>query len=312
MAVVDHVTLYAAAKINLNLAVLGRYPDGYHEIFTTFQAIDLCDTLTFEKRETGGIQLECEHPDFPNDETNLIYQALQRVPDMGGPPVHVRVHVEKRIPIAAGLGGGSANAAAAIRAAEMLYGLRLTPEETRRWATELGADVPFFLGPAQAEGRGRGDQLTEVSFYHDYWIVLVDPGVSVSTGEVYRALDLTLTKQDHSVSFSRCRDGVDFFALVARAGNDLIPSAVQLCPETRRAVLFLEDLGPVAARMSGSGPCVFGIFDAKPDVVCIRRSMPSDAWSVHVCRPLAGVPVVGLAGQTGVNTNRQGVDRGNH
>ncbi len=312
MGLVERLIYYAAAKINLNLEVRGRYPDGYHEIFTTFQAIDLCDTLTFECRESGGITIDCENTALPTDETNLIHRALSRVPAMGGPSVNMRIHVEKNIPIAAGLGGGSANAAAAIRAAQKLYALTVSTDDVWTWAAELGADVPFFLGSAQAEGRGRGDQLTEISLFGDYWLLLIRPKAALSAREVYRALDLTLTKAQPTVSFSRCRDGMVFYALAAEARNDLAVAALRLCPEIQRALLFLEDLGPVAARMSGSGPCVFGIFDVKPDVVRIRQVMPSDTWDVYLCRPLVGVPAVGLAGQIGVNTDRQGVDRGNH
>lgn len=312
MAAVTPLVLHSAAKINLNLAVLGRRPDGYHEIFTTFQAIDLFDTLTFVKTTAGGIRIMCDRPEFPTGSENLIYQVLAQAEKYDIGPANVRVTVDKQIPIAAGLGGGSSNAAATIKAANILYGLKLSDSQQVEWARKLGADVAFFLGNAQAEGRGRGDLITPIRIFGDYWIVLIKPPAALSAGEMYRAFDLALTKQEDTVSFANCRDGNDYFARSARANNILTAVVLQLCPEAERALQFLEELGPVAARVSGSGPCVFGIFKNRPDLLEISRLSPSTDWRIFVCRPLVDRVAVGLGSQTRRSTDRQGADRGNH
>ena len=298
------LVFYSAAKINLNLAVLGRRPDGYHEIFTTFQAIDLYDTLSFEPAEAGGIRIESANPDFPTGPENLIHRVLTQAAELVGRPVNIRVVVDKRIPIAAGLGGGSSNAAATLKAVNTLYELSLSDSDLIEWGKRLGADVPFFLGNAQAEGRGRGDLTRAVNLFSDYWIVLVKPSASLSAAEVYGSFDLRLTKYDNSHSFDYCRDGNEFFSRIARSENALTTPVLRLCPEAGRALRFLEEHGPVAAKVSGSGPCVFGIFREKPDMVVLRRVSPSADWWLFVCRPLAGQTAVGLGSQTGDFTDR--------
>ena len=308
----DSLILHSAAKINLNLAVLSRMPDGYHEIFTTFQAIDLFDTLTFEKTTAGGIRIICDNPEFPTGRENLIYQVLTQTKQYGVGPVNVRITVNKRIPIAAGLGGGSSNAAAAIIAANMLYNLGLSDSQMTDWARGLGADVPFFLGNSQAEGRGRGDIVTPIQIYGDYWILLIKPSAVLSAGEVYQALDLALTKGKDTFSLNNCRGDDDFFAGITRAENILTTAVVGLCPEAGRALRFLEELGPVTAKVSGSGPCVFGIFQKRPDLLDISRLLPSADWRVFICRPLVARVAIGLGSQTTESIDRQGADRGNH
>ncbi len=312
MVAVTRLTFRSAAKINLNLAVLGRRPDRYHEIFTTFQAIDLYDTLTFEKTASGGIEIISDCPDFPLGPENLVHQVLRQATEFTAEPINVRVIVDKQIPTAAGLGGGSSNAAATLRAANMLYNLSLSDSQLAKWAGRLGADVPFFLGNAQAEGRGRGDLIRPVSFFAGFWLVLIKPAVDLSAGEVYRAVDFSLTRKGEEATFHGCRDGEEFFSRAARAENALTTPVVGLCPEVGRVLRFLEEQGPVAARVSGSGPCVFGIFRKEPNLREISHASPSASWRFFACRPLAGQAAVGLESQTGECTDRQGVDCGNH
>ena len=307
-----HVTLRAAAKINLNLDVLGRRPDGYHELFTTFQAIDLYDTLTFERTATGGIRIDSNHPDLPTGPENLIFRVLLDVAEHIAEPINVRVTVDKQIPIAAGLGGGSADAAATLLGADTLFNLSLTSIRLHEWAAKLGADVPFFLGQAQAEGRGRGDALTPVGFFTDYWLVLIKPAAGLSAREVYQALDLALTKREREIRFAGCRDREDFYSRLVRAQNALTVPVVRLCPEAGRALRFLEEQGSVAARVTGSGPCVFGIFRDRPNLGELTRRSPSADWRFFRCRPLEGPVVMGLERRAGESADTQGRGHGNH
>jgi len=308
----NRLVFRSAAKINLNLSVLGRRPDGYHRIFTTFQAIDLYDRLTYEKTTSGGIEIACEVPGFPTGPENLIHRVLTQAAELTSEPIRVRVVVDKKIPIAAGLGGGSSNTAATLRAVNMLYNLSLSDPQLVEWGRRLGADVPFFLGNAQAEGRERGDLIRPIDFFADYWLVLIKPAVDLSAGEVYQALDLDLTKSEEEVKFGACRDGDEFFHRVAGAENALATSVLRLCPEAGRALRFLEEHGPVVARVSGSGPCVFGIFRKRPNLQKISSASPSANWRFFICQPLADQAAVGLEHQTGECTGRQGVGRGNH
>jgi len=290
---------YAPAKINLHLDVLGRYPDGYHEIFTTFQAVDLYDTLTFEKQPSGGIHIVCDQPGFPLGPENLIHRALTLAGEFTAEPIHIRITVDKKIPMAAGLGGGSSDAAATILAANSLYELGLLSRELLDWARRLGADVPFFLGPPQAEGRGRGDELTPIDFFADYWLVLIQPPAGLTAAEVYREFDLRLTKNDRVVNFATCRDATGFFSLVARTENALRIPILRLCPEVGLISRFLGEQGIDVVRVTGSGPCVFGVVQDKPDAERFKWLMPSRGWRLFVCRPLRGPAAVGLGSRTG-------------
>lgn len=290
----NRLVFRSAAKINLNLSVLGRRPDGYHQIFTTFQAIDLFDRLTFEKTTSRGIEIACDVPGFPTGPENLIHRVLTQTAKLTSEPIRIRVEVDKNIPIAAGLGGGSSNAAATLRAVNILYNLKLPDFQLTEWGRKLGADVPFFLGNAQAEGRERGDQVRPINFFADYWLVLIKPAVGLSAGEIYGALELNLTKNEEGVSFDHCRDGDEFFPRAARAENALTTPVLKLCPEAGRTLRFLEEQGPVVARVSGSGPCVFGIFRERPNLQKMGSASPSANWRFFACQPLAGQAAVGL------------------
>lgn len=181
--------LQARSKINLFLEVLCKRPDGYHDIDTVFQSIDLCDELFFDKQEEG-IALTVSRPEIPTGRQNLICQAYHLVrgvfpQKIGG----VRVHVEKRVPVGAGLGGGSANAAATLMALNRLFELNLSETELNRFSQALGMDVPFCLKGGTALASGRGEHLTPINRKADFQILIVHPGFSVSTREAYEALD---------------------------------------------------------------------------------------------------------------------------
>ena len=140
---------------------------------------------------------------------------------------------------------------------------------------------------------------------------MIKPSAVLSAGEVYRALDLALTKGKDALSLTDCRGDDDFFAGITRAENILTTAVVGLCPEAGHALRFLEELGPVTAKVSGSGPCVFGIFRKRPDLLEISRLLPSADWRVFVCRPLVDRVAIGLGNQTTESIDRQGADRGN-
>jgi 4-diphosphocytidyl-2-C-methyl-D-erythritol kinase len=285
----------APAKLNLGLRVVGRRDDGYHDLETLFVAIDLYDHLTFTKRITGNVSLEARSSwdgraptGFPLGEQNLIVRAIRLVEQDCGIHASLSVSIEKNIPIAAGLGGGSSDAAAALVAMARLYCLDLPHAQLTAWARQLGADVPFFLGTPISEGRGRGDSLRPVRLFCDWWAVLVSPPVFLSAKDVYGGLGLT--SKARRVNFTNCRDREGFLAALRRIQNDLEPVVIRLAPEISLWQRRLREQGAAGVFVSGSGPTVFGVFlDQPPDQVvqCLRES--GTEVRVLVARPV-GTP----------------------
>ncbi|ETX02536.1 MAG: hypothetical protein ETSY1_03210, partial [Candidatus Entotheonella factor] len=186
------LTCHAPAKVNLGLTVEGRRDDGYHNISTIFLKITLADTLRVEVADQG-IEIHCDHPEIPCDERNLIYQAAAMLQPLA-PGRGVRVHLDKHIPVAAGVGGGSSDAAATLLALNTLWGLQLPLDDLMHYGAQLGADVPFFLYPGTAAyGRGRGDELSPLTCPNSFFLVLVTPPVAVSTAHVYGQYRIELT-----------------------------------------------------------------------------------------------------------------------
>lgn len=239
------LTIEAYAKVNLGLRVLGRRPDGYHEIDTVLQNIDLCDRLILEAREDRKIALE-SGPDLEIPlEENLVYRAAQLVRERVGFPRGVRIRLEKRIPAGAGLGGGSSDAAAVLAGLNVLFGLNLERENLMAWGAELGSDVPFFLMGGRCRARGRGGILNRLADEHPpAHIVLLVPPFALETGEVYAAFD-------HLGSDASAESPYP---------NDLEAAALELRPEL---VAYRTFLGRVSVPfgLSGSGPTYYALFD---------------------------------------------------
>src|SRR6185295_4321956 len=173
--------LRAFAKINLDLQVLGRRDDGYHELKTIFQAIDWCDEITLEPSS----RFEFSAPGTPEDETNLVVRAVRAYERLAGLTANVRIHVTKNIPIGRGLGGGSADAAVTFIGLQRLFKRSLRFEEVPQTLRDLGSDVPFFALGGRAAGYVRGDDVYKLDDAADYWVLLVDPGVMIATAEAY-------------------------------------------------------------------------------------------------------------------------------
>jgi 4-diphosphocytidyl-2-C-methyl-D-erythritol kinase len=240
------VTARACAKINLTLRVLGSRPDGYHELRTTFQSIALHDVLTFVPVR-GPFAIECDDPACPTGRGNIVRKAaarLWRAAGRTGSPAGVRVRIDKRIPMEAGLGGGSADAAAALRALAALWRIRLDDETLRGIAAALGADVAFFLQGGTALGVERGDVVVRLPDEPRQWVVLVVPPFGVSTKEAYEWFDAATLKGPGRLE----------------RRNDLQGPVVEHHPEIGQIIRRLKRLGAAHAAMSGSGSAVFGLF----------------------------------------------------
>ncbi|HEY8535846.1 MAG TPA: 4-(cytidine 5'-diphospho)-2-C-methyl-D-erythritol kinase [Vicinamibacterales bacterium] len=259
----SRVVVRAHAKINLDLRVLGRMPDGYHELRTVFQALALHDTLTVT-RTRGPFTLTGAGEAMPLDRTNLVWRAadaLWRAAGRSGDPRGARVHVEKRIPAQAGLGGGSSNAAAALRGLCRVWGLRLAPRDLARLAAGIGADVPFFLVGGTALGLGRGDRLFPLPDLPRRTVVIARPAFGVSTAEAYAWL--ASERAGQPVCPAGAPDWLDLSVSLAGCVNDLEPAVERRHPGIAAVRDVLAGAGAELARMSGSGSAVFGLFRSR-------------------------------------------------
>ena len=240
----------AFAKINRSLAVLGVRSDGFHELRTVFQSIALHDTFTI-RAASGPLQLTCDTPDCPTDGRNLIWRAAEHVwkaAGRRGAPRDVSIHLVKRIPLQAGLGGGSSDCAAALRALGRLW--RVDPDRVRAVGSSLGADVPYFFEGGTVLGLERGDLLFPLVDAPHAWVVLAIPSFGVSTKDAF-------AWWDRVVAQGRDR-GPERPAL--RPSNDLESVVAKRHPEIARLVRALEREGAVQAAMTGAGSAVFGLF----------------------------------------------------
>jgi 4-diphosphocytidyl-2-C-methyl-D-erythritol kinase len=250
----------AHAKVNLDLRVLGTRADGFHELRTVFQAIELHDTLTWQERP-GTFTVKCRTAGVPLDDTNLVSQAASRlwkVLGRAGQPRDVAVSIDKRIPLQAGLGGGSADAAAALLALARLWG-GAPMTLLREVGTAIGADVSFFLSGGTALGLGLGEEIYPLVDLPPHWIVIVRPPFGVSTAEAYAWYD-----DDRAAGLKEARElqllPVPWPTRAAQMINDLEPPVVRRHPEITGLKNALREAGAVAAAMSGSGSAVFGLF----------------------------------------------------
>lgn len=271
------------AKINLGLRILGVRSDGYHEIRTRFQTVDLRDEMeiSLSPRE---IELRVEGARLAGDRSNLVVRAAEALREAGRGLPGARIRLVKAIPLAAGLGGGSSDAAAALLALERLWGLELDPGELRRIATRLGADVPFFLQGGTAVGNGRGDEIRPLPDLPPYGICLILAPFESSTAEVYRRWDL-LPPVSRSRVPARDPDLQDLSGAESRetVHNDLQDVVFAAHPELRHFRELLYDAGAVAASVSGSGPSLFGLFPSPEAARAFGDSRDWEPYRVLEC-----------------------------
>lgn len=263
----------AHAKVNLDLRVLGTRPDGYHELRTVFQSIELHDTLVCRERP-GPFVLKSRTATIPLDRSNLVWKAaagLWKALGRAGEPCDTSVAIEKVIPMEAGLGGGSADAAASLQAFARLWGgapLTLL----REVAADIGSDIPFFLSGGTALGLGRGEEIYPLVDLPVHWVVIVQPAFGVSTAEAYSWYD-----EDRAAGLKEPREPqvlpVPWPSRAAQMVNDLEPPVVRRHPEIADIKSALKDGGAVAASMSGSGSAVFGLFRTRPSAARMLKPL---------------------------------------
>lgn len=251
------------AKINLHLRVLGKRPDGFHELCTVFQTVSLADIVSFSGCDE--LLFTCDDPAIPIDGNNLIVKAAELLRLRAGINAGARIRLEKRIPSPGGLGGGSSNAAITLIGLSRLWELNVSSADLTLIAAELGSDVPFFLTGGTALGTGRGELIESLDDIAEELLLIVTPGIAVSTPDAYRLLNApNLTTIEPNRILQICRFEAESIDLrLSALRNDLEESVVSAHPEIGRVKETLLDLGAVNALMSGSGASVFAVFDKK-------------------------------------------------
>jgi len=266
------IRLRAYSKINLTLDVLGRRPDGYHEIDSLVQTTDLCDILTLER--AGRMSLDVEGYEAPADERNLVWQACVIVLKRYGLPGGVAASIKKRIPPQAGLGGGSSDAAAALIGTCRLFGVEPRNEELFEMAGLLGSDVPFFLVGGTARIMGRGERVLALPDGPRLELVIVWPGFGIPTEEAYRRLDSACVRSAKATpkAMEAISSG-DAEGLLASMSNDFQSVVFADHPELQQIALDLGSLGARATLLCGSGSAVFGVFGSAGEAEAARGRM---------------------------------------
>jgi 4-diphosphocytidyl-2-C-methyl-D-erythritol kinase len=285
------LSVRAPAKINLSLRVLRRTAGGYHELRTILQSIALHDTLTFEAG-SGPFRLECDDLACPADRTNLVWRAAEtmvRAAGGRGAPRDIIIRIAKRIPMQAGLGGGSSDAAAALRGFAALWRLKIPDAEMQAMAAGLGADVPFFLEGGRVLGLERGDRLFPLIDPPRAWVTLVIPSFGVSTKDAYAWLDETGPARHDRRQAGRAGAGPD------ERANDLQAAVVRRHPEIGRIAAALRREGATEAAMSGSGSAVFAIFRTRSAAERAARALARPSRRTLVTRTLNRVQYQALA-----------------
>ncbi len=247
--------LESPAKVNLRLEILKKREDGYHELRTVLQKINLHDLLHFSLKKEKGLSITTDHPNLPVGKRNLVYQAVQSILKKSDYQGGVLIKIEKRIPLGAGLGGGSSNAANALKAMNQLLKLNLPKRELMRMGLEIGADVPFFFFNGAAIASGIGEQLKKIEL-PELWYVLIYPNFEVSTRWVYQNFLLT-KKQFHFNLHKLLRTPQEISRIL---WNDLEEVVLREYPQIGMMKKMLYAAGALGTSMTGSGPTVFGVF----------------------------------------------------
>lgn len=261
MAQETAITIKARAKVNLTLDVIGRRENGYHDVKMIMQQVDLYDLVTVRCIPTGELRLSCSDDFLPVDEKNIAYKAAENMRKKYAIAHGFEIHIEKNIPVSAGLAGGSADAAAVIKAINRLCGLGLSEKTMMAIGFELGADVPFCIMEGCALAEGLGEKLTPITGFEHAWLVLVKPNFGVSTKEVYTALEYeTLKGHPDTDGMIKALEAQKRHDIIDRVHNVLEEVTLKLYPGVSEAKRFLAGHGAEGVLMSGSGPTVFGFY----------------------------------------------------
>ncbi len=281
------IQVRAFAKVNLGLKVLGNRPDGYHEIRTIYQTVSLADDMEASvSSHRGGISLKCDQPGLPSGPGNLVYRAAALWRRARGFKSGVTLRLRKRIPVGAGLGGGSSDAAVTLVALERLTGNRLAPSKLIELAAGLGSDVPLFLQGGRVLGCGRGEEIYPLADLPARPCLIAFPGFGVSTAEAYQAIDLQLTSgaEKHRINSLGMRSPFPLEEW-GPAENDFETFVFARWPELAKVKGRLIRAGAETASLTGSGSALYAVFASAQQINRAAKLIPAD-WQVHKVRTL--------------------------
>ncbi len=281
------LTLQAPAKINLCLSVLGRRADGYHELEMLMQMVGLYDEVRVELAGKG-VSVLCDSAAVPSGEGNIAYKAAAEMIAVAGSRAGLTIEIKKNIPVAAGLGGGSSDAAAVLAACNRLLGTGLGREKLAEIGARLGMDVPFFFYGPTALAQGRGEMLTSLAPPPRFWVLLANPGFETPTAWVYKNLNLELTKKRKCNKIA----GLSMGQIAEGLHNDLESVTASAHPVIGRIEEALKAEGALGARMSGSGPTVFGVFETEAACKVATEKLKPQRWRLYPAEILTSSPFV--------------------
>jgi len=282
---VNKITLDAKGKINLLLDVTAKRENGYHDIVTIMQSVKLSDRVTVEKTDDGLITLQTNFDDCVAPRDNIVYKALELMKNEFSLTCGFKASIGKNIPIAGGMGGGSTDAAAAIKAVNIICGLSQSTESLMRIGLKLGADVPFCIYEKCALARGIGEELCSAEGLRDVKIVIVNPKISVSTKQIYELVDKKCAFKTIDEQFAlKTLESKDFGSFEFALKNIMQSVTGEICPEINGIIDDLKELGAIHSMMSGSGPTCFGIFKKDFDEEKIKNHFKN--YFVAVTEPI--------------------------
>lgn len=273
--------IQANAKVNLALDILGERPDGYHEIDTIMQEISLGDVITIESGR-GGLVLFSNDPSLDLGPSNLVYQAWDILRDRAEDD-SVIININKKIPMAGGMGGGSSDAANTLRGLNTLWKLDLSDEELEEIAAKLGSDVPFFIRGGTQRARGRGEKLTPLKSWKGKYLLLLNPGKSLSSRLVYNTSVAAQEVDIDNLVKYMAADSPRCYTLMK---NELEAAAISLLPNLQQMKDELIQAGALIALVSGSGPTVFGLFENRQDMLRAKNHFSSRYPLVYTAKTL--------------------------
>ncbi len=281
------ICLSANAKINLSLDVIAKRPDGYHDLATIMQAIDLADTIKINLKSSAQIEVTTDCAAFCDVKDNLAYRAAHRFNDYFNIKSGYHIDVIKRIPLGAGLAGGSADAAAVLRGLATLHGLAVDDTALLDLAAKLGADVPFCLVGGTALAEGIGEHLTPLANNLQYYLVLVKPPQAISTAQVFKSFDLMtdLVRPDN-VALIKALQAGNLGAAIAQMGNVLENVTTKWLPQIEQIKSELYAVDADYAQMTGSGSTVFAIFADEDSAVRAKRELSKKWRDVYLTKPI--------------------------
>jgi 4-diphosphocytidyl-2-C-methyl-D-erythritol kinase len=283
--------ILSPAKVNLRLEVLGIRADKYHDIFSIIQPISLYDEVFLEVKKGGeGISVDCKHPQVPSNRDNLAYRAAEVFVQRTGFKGKIEIEIRKKIPVAAGLGGGSSNAAIVLKGLNDMVGEKLTFEDLQVMGKKLGADIPFFLLGKNSLATGIGEILEEIDL-PKFWYVIINPGFPLSSREVYQDKNLNLTKKKVGINMpSLAKSLKNPFLIKELLYNDLEKIVFKRYPGLRDIKRLLIERGAAGSLLSGSGSTVFGLFlergHASKAYELLLKDSEKNNWTIFLAQGL--------------------------